>query len=1530
MQRYRINYKWLIGVFVTGLVLAVVSFFVHGWQVERNADYYLKIAEQAEADGNPFEEFQALRKYVKFRPKEEDVRIKAAHTAIKVMKNQDATIEQQSLAFMILDQTVRTTDDAKLRRALAGIVSGFRPQDAIGHVEDLLADNPNDPELNAMLARSLFQTKDYKRFLGLAFKLVGYNKQADTFDTKNSQLAESPDIFALLSQVLVEKEKKPNLARRVIDEMVLANPESAQAHLQKSVFHSTLKEYRDAKKHLDKAYALDPKDAAVLTAKGGEALGSNYPGAKLKYEKAISNYEEALSQLAPKGGVAALDDPNSAYNKSKKKYLESVSRLEKAVPNLEEAKSNYEEAKSNYEEAFSKLEAQASTVQDSSFQEVRDRLEEAKSNFGEALPDYEEAKVYFAIGLKEHEEPLFYRLMADAEHRSEQNEAALKILDEGIEKFGKYQSTELVLYKLELLFDEKDYDHIDREVRRLTQLNRPGLVPIIDFQKARVLFSKKQWVEGAKELERIRALLLERPQYQLMAGYMLGICYENQGIFDLAKQAYSTVLNDSPSHLGAIKGLERIRALRQPKQGAGFDLEKLVNEMLEVPEADQDWGEVNELIEKLIADNELPEARQKLLHAKVMIKRGKLKEATAMIRGAAKLAPDDIDIHYAAILLVASDPKQGSAASVSLLDRLEKRWGRTLRSRAQRANLLVSVKPEDVAEQLRALMNGTEDLTEVERLQLIKVIGSRFEQMGMLDDAKEYYEKAIVLEPSNLPIRMHMFDLAVRQRDDAAMQKAQSAVLEFVKSKNDPSYLLTEVKRRIMSYSRGEIDLAELADARRLLDTALLDRPEWHELYITYGQLLLLLKEDINLALKYFDNALEYGPVKSSAVGVQVKLLVKQGLYPQARERMERLNPEIRGRILGRIEAEVLIKTGDSDAGFAAAEGLAEKQPKDLGTQEWFSKIAQEKGEYEAATTSLRRALDLNPSNPDNWLRMVGLYAQQKKYQEVEDALREAHLSCDAEFLPLLTGKHFEMTSQWQMAEDLYLASYADRLDELSIDRRIADFYLFWSSKEPANTQRAAQYINRILRAANEGKATPDHPHVVWARQKAATILHLEHDYQKSLKAERLLRQSTANSSMNDTEFQLLADILVARDDPASLLQAKQLLTDLRKSGRLQTKGALQLARILSKTNQWEASQSLMLGQISKHSTDPLVWTTYIDLLIDQGEFSGAERGLKRLRKLNPKSLDWVQLSARVASEKGDQKQLKKLLTALLPKMGGSMSQAQLQTVLSVAHLATRFGDFELAGKLYEVYASRVPDDAFQLAKFLAYHGDCGRALELMKRLYPSRMDDVVQLANLMLGARREEIGEKYDEQVDRLIDAALREDPDSMTRQLARAEAFGAQEKYDKSMAAYGELLARDDLPNWARAAAMNNLGFQLGLLEQRVDEAEQMVNQAIETFGPVEDMLDTRAIVRIAQGKYDLAIEDLKLALSVSRDPVKHFHLAKACILAGDGQAATAAWKKAQTLGFKKESLPKLEKPTFEQIVEQIEAFQPQGSKL
>ncbi|MCA9231886.1 MAG: hypothetical protein KDA57_14650, partial [Planctomycetales bacterium] len=697
--------------------------------------------------------------------------------------------------------------------------------------------------------------------------------------------------------------------------------------------------------------------------------------------------------------------------------------------------------------------------------------------------------------------------------------------------------------------------------------------------------------------------------------------------------------------------------------------------------------------------------------------------------------------------------------------------------------------------------------------------------------------------------------------------------------------------------------------------------PEWSELHVLYGQLLVLLNEDMDLALQHLDDALKYGPANSNAVGLQVQLLAKRGLNQEARKKMELLPADLRRKLLGSVEAEVLLATGDQEAAFKAAQEIAESQPEVAKTQLWFAKLAQQANQIEASAAAYYKAAELSPRDPDVWSQLLTLYALQNKPVELENAFREAELALDEEYLPLVTAKSFELQGRWKNAERVYLAVFEGRLDEIAVARRMADFYLIWAQADPANSKKAASFINRLLRASYEGKIPVDHPQASWARNQAARQLAVTGDYQNALRAQRLLTHGVGEDNLPVADQILLAEILATQSDPASQGKAIRLFTQLHENQRLQKNQILMFARLLRNANQWERCEDLMLDTLSKLGADTQVWSTYISMLIDRGEYSNAQSRINRLKQLDTQGNAYLPLMATLAHKQGDQATVTKTLKELLPEnLGGALTPEQLQLVRKVASLAIDCGDLKLAEQLIQFYVQRTPEAAYELLRFHALHGDAAKAMAEMKSAFPNAMDQVLALATQMLRSRRPELGDQFDEDINQLVAAALRDDPDSAERLLFRAELLEIQQQYPQSAAAYDELLARKNVPERVRAAAMNNLAFLLALMGERLDDAEKLVNQAMEIIGPIDALLDTRALVRTAGKKYDLAIEDLLLAVVVNRDPLKYYHLARAQLLAGDAEAALKAWKEAQSLGIKKEKLPLIEQPGYEEFEAKI----------
>jgi tetratricopeptide (TPR) repeat protein len=810
-------------------------------------------------------------------------------------------------------------------------------------------------------------------------------------------------------------------------------------------------------------------------------------------------------------------------------------------------------------------------------------------------------------------------------------------------------------------------------------------------------------------------------------------------------------------------------------------------------------------------------------------------------------------------------------------------------------------------------------------------MGLQLQQLGKLEEARRCWTKATELVPYSLPTRMRVFDLALRQQNDQAMREAQKSILEIVKDTNDSNYVLTEIKRQITAYGKKEITLEELTKVRGMLKDALKRRPDWHELIILGGQLAYLLNQDAEYALKQFDRALELGPPNFPAIRLQVQLLVERGRYEQARKIMELLPAAVRGPLLGRLEADVLFHAGEREAALTAAEKLAASQEKYPATQVWFAKLATQVGENEKAEKALLKAIEVSPENPQFWEQLVSLYAGMKQGEKVTQTLREAQLRLDDEYLPLLTAKYDELQGRWREAEDIYLSAYANKLDEISIARRMAKFYLTWSRIDASNLGKAAPLINRILRAVYEGKLDADDSNAIWARQQAARLLANTGDYQGTQKALRLISGLGEERELSAADRLLKTQILAMRKDPASTLQAIDQFKKIKASHGLDLKNFLELIQLQNRAGQWDEVKSQMVDMIRLYGNEPVVWSTEVSLLIEHGELDRALQRLNRLEKLvSKKDNSTILLRARLAAARGDKAGMRRQLLKLIPANLKLADDKQLEDIRKIAQVAADMGDQQLAEQLLGVYIKRHPENGMLLLQQLAFHGDLGKATELMKQIFNNQPDAVLQLGLSMLQQRRTEVDDQTVETVSRMVATAVREDPESVRRKLIEAQLLEFQDQYEESVRTYQEVLAHHDAPSLMRAMAMNNISFLWALLGQNLDEANSYIVQAEEILGPIADVLDTKGVIEIARQQYDAAIRNLQLSLQVDPNASKYFHLAQAYMLAGKSSEAMGAWDQAMEMGLTPDKLSRLEQERYQDLAKKIELLRSTNAKL
>ena len=347
-----------------------------------------------------------------------------------------------------------------------------------------------------------------------------------------------------------------------------------------------------------------------------------------------------------------------------------------------------------------------------------------------------------------------------------------------------------------------------------------------------------------------------------------------------------------------------------------------------------------------------------------------------------------------------------------------------------------------------------------------------------------------------------------------------------------------------------------------------------------------------------------------------------------------------------------------------------------------------------------------------------------------------------------------------------------------------------------------------------------------------------------------------------------------------------------------------------------------MLSLLSQPKADPIVYTTFIKMLLQHGSPDEALTWLKSLESLgNQDKTELTFLAAAVlnALDRGPQAaaQLVKLLPTERP-----MPKEQWPLLRRVAAELEQINQFDQAEMLLREDVSYEPQQGPMLAAFYARRGKVDAALNLLEQNRKSLPTPT--LLQIAMAALRQNVTPPTPQQVQRVeqwFDRALQEDPDSWVLQLVSSDLRDYQHKYDEAEKLYRVLLARSDLPPTERSVVLNNLAFLLAMQGRDRDEAIKFIDEAVKTFGPQSDMLDTRGLIYLIKGDVDQANADLSDAV-VSSDPkaVQFIHLAMAQAKAKDDAGARKSLERAKQLKFNPDDLSPVEKAMYQALLKQL----------
>jgi tetratricopeptide (TPR) repeat protein len=167
-------------------------------------------------------------------------------------------------------------------------------------------------------------------------------------------------------------------------------------------------------------------------------------------------------------------------------------------------------------------------------------------------------------------------------------------------------------------------------------------------------------------------------------------------------------------------------------------------------------------------------------------------------------------------------------------------------------------------------------------------------------------------------------------------------------------------------------------------------------------------------------------------------------------------------------------------------------------------------------------------------------------------------------------------------------------------------------------------------------------------------------------------------------------------------------------------------------------------------------------------------------------------------------------------------------------------------------------------------------------------------------------------QQLEKILVAAANKSNRPIPLLLVLAEVHAQQRQYDKSIADYREILAKEP----RNYKAMNHLALDLSRAGQNPDEAIKLINDALTILGPTAGVLDSRAVIHIARQEPQQALEDLAAAIKDEGTAEQYFHQAWAYSLSSQKSEASAAFAQAVKKGLDPQDLDPREIAVYDRL--------------
>jgi tetratricopeptide (TPR) repeat protein len=581
---------------------------------------------------------------------------------------------------------------------------------------------------------------------------------------------------------------------------------------------------------------------------------------------------------------------------------------------------------------------------------------------------------------------------------------------------------------------------------------------------------------------------------------------------------------------------------------------------LRKPPSDRSWEPVDEMLAKAeVIDPDSPQLLETWIQIDVV--RNNAKAAEQRLDAAIAARPSQVNPRIARALVA---QEQGHLTeALAILEEAERRCGFRRELFLARVEYLARRTSPESRDRLIALESTLAQYPpEANPDELREALATALILVGADDEAKALWNKLSEKYSDQVRYQTQLFDLAFRTEDEATIEKA---IARLTKAEGDNGELTLLAKAGLQICRAHKGDTSGLAGAKKEL--AKIEQKRKDEGRRAWSRVDLMnaaiadSEKNPDAVIDYYKLAIEHGERQVGVVRRLVQLLYEHQRYDEADAQIRTLEMqsgvETASGDLKRIATDIALVTRDPQRALTLAKQAVPADSSDFRDFLWLGQVYMALNEPEQAEKQFEKAVSLGPEAPEPWIGLTAFHFRRNDLAKAEAVLERADRVLPPDIGTITLAQCYQILRRNDKADVLYRRALIAKPDDPATLRAVAGAWL-----DQDRFGEAEPLLRHVLDPSLQ--ATLDVP---WARRQLALTLVSLGGSSRFTEAMQLV--DTNLQSTPDSPRDLISKAMVQTSRADLRPNAIETIRRLEKIRVLDPSEELLLCRLLEAENNW-------------------------------------------------------------------------------------------------------------------------------------------------------------------------------------------------------------------------------------------------------------------------------------------------------------------------------------------------------------------------